>query len=324
MSEILKGGTVSKSLNKITENELKLINSYTRRNYSENELYVFNVVLCDNDIDRDNEAFSNDALYDMSKLFVGKTGIIDHKPSAVNQTARIYSCFVEKVGGRKTAFGDDYYRLVAKAYIPIIKDTEKIISLIDGGILKEVSVGCFADKITCSICGADTRTHKCNHLKGQCYESVCYHILDNISDAYEWSFVAVPSQRNAGVVKNYNFDDYTKGENILDIITEIKKHNYKSVNESNINKVAEYITDLEKYAKYGKRYRDNLEKDYLKYSALCFENSDGCILKNVAEKLTLEELESMTELYKRHIENKNACTPQLLKSNEENEDYYNI
>ena len=31
---------------------------------------------------------------------------------------------------------------------------------------------------------------------------VCHTVLDQPSDAYEWSFVAVPSQRAAGVVKN--------------------------------------------------------------------------------------------------------------------------
>ena len=41
---------------------LDKINSFTRRELTEEELYTFPVTLCDNDIDRDGEAFSDKAL----------------------------------------------------------------------------------------------------------------------------------------------------------------------------------------------------------------------------------------------------------------------
>ena len=42
-----------------TDEELKLINAYTRRELSADEVYAFTVVLCDNDVDRDNERFTD-------------------------------------------------------------------------------------------------------------------------------------------------------------------------------------------------------------------------------------------------------------------------
>ena len=36
-----------------TDDELELINRFTRRNLAKNEVYAFSVVLCDNDVDRD-------------------------------------------------------------------------------------------------------------------------------------------------------------------------------------------------------------------------------------------------------------------------------
>ena len=75
------------------------------------EVYVFSLVLCDNDVDRDGERFTVESLFALEKLFVGKTGIFDHDPSAKNQTARIFSCAVENVPERKTATGDEYFRL---------------------------------------------------------------------------------------------------------------------------------------------------------------------------------------------------------------------
>ena len=76
----------------VSAEELRLINTYTRRNLSADEVYVFSVTLCDNDVDRDGERFTVESLFALEKLFVGKTGIFDHPPSAKNQTARIFAC----------------------------------------------------------------------------------------------------------------------------------------------------------------------------------------------------------------------------------------
>jgi Lar family restriction alleviation protein len=99
----------------VSDEELTLINSYTRRKLTKDEVYAFSVMLCDNDIDRDGERFTVKSLFALEKLFVGKTGIIDHNLSAKNQTARIFSCSVEAVQGKKTQTGDDYFRLKARA-----------------------------------------------------------------------------------------------------------------------------------------------------------------------------------------------------------------
>lgn len=40
---------------------LEKINKFTRRPLREEEIYAFPVTLCDNDIDRDNERFSDEA-----------------------------------------------------------------------------------------------------------------------------------------------------------------------------------------------------------------------------------------------------------------------
>lgn len=76
-----------------------------------------------------------------------------------------------------------------------------LIAEIDAGIKKEVSVSCSASKNICSVCGCDKRITQCEHHKGQ---DGCHVILDDITDAYEWSFVAVPAQINAGVTKKYS------------------------------------------------------------------------------------------------------------------------
>ena len=63
---------------------------------------------------------------------------------------------------------------------------------------------------TCSICGRDRRTDPCPHHNGQTYGGKqCHTVLDGITDAYEWSFVAIPAQREAGVTKHFQDSSHT-------------------------------------------------------------------------------------------------------------------
>ncbi len=200
---------------------LEKINKFTRREFKEDEIYSFPVTLCDNDIDRDCERFSDEALISMSKLFIGKSGIFDHDPRSSNQTARIYDTEVVTDPQRLTKDRRQYKYLKAQAYMIRTNDNKSLIEEIEGGIKKEVSVSCSALKRICSICGSDKTKSPCEHMKGHDYGSgECHIILDDITDAYEWSFVAVPAQTNAGVTKKYNPEKEEKSMEFTPINTQ--------------------------------------------------------------------------------------------------------
>ena len=183
---------------------LNKINALTRRSFKAEELYTFPVVLCHNDIDRDGERFSDDALGEMAGLFVGKTGIFDHNPTADNQSARIYDTEVVTDAGRQTAWGGVYRYLKGYAYMVRTDANADLIKEIDAGIKKEVSVSCSVSRRICSVCGQDLTKGGCTHKRGEIYNGQpCHTVLDGITDAYEWSFVAVPAQVGAGVIKSY-------------------------------------------------------------------------------------------------------------------------
>jgi hypothetical protein len=62
--------------------------------------------------------------------------------------------------------------------------------------------------VYCSICGTDNAKNYCRHWPGKSYEKeggtqVCTFSLDGGRDAYEFSLVAVPAQKAAGVSKSY-------------------------------------------------------------------------------------------------------------------------
>lgn len=180
--------------------DMAKINAQTLVELKAEDVFVFRIRAADDQVDRDFERFTPDALEGLAKLFVGKTVIADHKWESEMQTGRIYDAAVEKMGGATA--------LVLYAYMLRNDQTAATISAIEGGILREVSVGCAMGKATCSICGADKTKVWCEHTHGREYDGKqCIVELSQPEDAYELSFVAVPSQRQAGVVKKYGGED---------------------------------------------------------------------------------------------------------------------
>ena len=196
-----KGNLINRQVT-VGQEDLEQINRLTRREFSQEELYCFRVVLCDNDVDRQMERFDEETLEQLARMFVGKTGICDHQPKTANQLAIIYQAQVEYFPGKTNLLGEPYCAVVAKAYMVRTESNRDLILEIEAGIKKEVSVGCSIRESRCSICQSERTLQDCGHRKGEWYEGrLCHIVLHGAEDAYEWSFVAVPAQRQAGVVK---------------------------------------------------------------------------------------------------------------------------
>ena len=126
-TEVSTGGVPS-------EVQLGAINALAKAQLTAEQVYVFSLRLCDDQVDRDFERFDTAALPALAKLFIGKTGIVDHRWSSDNQVARIFAA--------ETVQEDDVSFIKAWAYIRRGGANEEIIADIEAGIKKEVSVGC--------------------------------------------------------------------------------------------------------------------------------------------------------------------------------------
>jgi hypothetical protein len=302
----MKTGKVIKS-GAVSPDDLKLINSYTRRELGEDEVYVFSVVLCDNDIDRDCERFTVESLEKLSKLFVGKTGIFDHNPTAKNQSARIISCEVECVPGRKNSVGDDYFCLKAKAYMPVTGSNRELRELIDSGIIREVSVGCAVGRTVCSICSRNLE--ECSHTKGREYDGrLCYGELTDPYDAYEFSFVAIPAQKEAGVIKSFT----GKERQMTDILKSIDKSEAVTLTKKDSEMLKSYIDGLKKQAADGAVYRNTLESEVLRLSAIVQPEISRKTMEAVTKCLSLEELKEFRDVYSQKADGVLPPRPQLF------------
>lgn len=299
-------GGVASDAGSATAEELELINTYTRRTLTADEVYVFTVVLCDNDVDRDGERFTVESLFALEKLFVGKTGIFDHNPSAKNQTARIISCRVENVASRTTATGDEYFCLKARAYLPRTEGNSELIAALDSGIVKEVSVGCAVGKILCSVCGEDIGM--CPHRKGETYGGkLCCGELTEPYDAYEWSFVAVPAQKNAGVTKTA----YGKEIDMEGIMKKLSRGQSATFSDRDCKKLLEYIDSLKQSAKDGVYYRDSLTTEVLRLSAAVQPGISRETMESVTKGMSVAQLKEFKTAFEKQRAELIPVAPQL-------------
>lgn len=289
---------------------LEKINRYTRRKFAPEELYTFPVALCDNEIDRDGERFTENALRKLCDLFPGKTGIFDHNPKAGGQTARIYDCRVEKDASRTTSCGEPYTRLVAQAYLPRTDANKDFITELESGIKKEVSVGCAVRSVTCSVCGADLRNGSCEHTRGKSYGgTICCVVLDDPTDAYEWSFVAVPAQREAGVLKNFG------GADARQVLKFLRQTGGEAVlTPAQSAALVEKFDCLETEAQSGREYRAALRKDFLRFGALAQPGIPAESLARAADTLGTADLKSWSAAFRKQAEKEVPLFPQLAGS----------
>lgn len=302
----------------ISAEDLALINSYTRRDFTPEELFTFSVILCDNEIDRDFEAFTKESLDSLGNMYLGKTGIFDHEPKGDNQSARIYWAKAELLPEKTTSYGQPYACLKAKAYMVRSEKYKELILEIDGGIKKEVSVGCRVEKRTCSICGADLNHSYCEHSPGEEYNSnICFTKLEQPSDAYEWSFVAIPAQVGAGVVKRWrgknNFQPTAK-RNAEQIVKGLENHQLE-LDRRDRQTLKKYISSLEKQAEIGKQYIKDLKKEVVALSFLTGGMPEDH-LETVISKMSLNELIAFKEAFSKKLNG--TMRPQLAKKEQAN------
>ncbi|WP_312279593.1 hypothetical protein [Oscillibacter sp.] len=267
------------------EDDMGLINRFSKGTLTAEQVYTFAVRLCDNEVDRDFERFDEAALNALGDLFVGKSGVFDHQWSALGQTARIYRTELVREAGCSTAAGDGYCYLKAWAYLMKTEKNADLIAEIEGGIKKEVSVGCAVGRSVCSVCGEESGS--CQHQKGQSYGGkLCYVELREPKDAYEWSFVAVPAQREAGVMKRFGGQS---GAELGQYVGQRKEFQ-------------EAWDTLRKQAELGRNYLSGLRREVVRLALVSDEALNGTVFQSIADKLEEAELLELKKAYEARAE----------------------
>ena len=249
-----------------TAAQLEAINAQAKAEITAEQVYVFSLRLCDDQVDRDYERFDTKALPGLAKLFIGKTGVVDHKWSSDAQVARIFA--TEVVQEDRVSY------IKAWAYIRRGGHNDEIIADIEAGIKKEVSVGCAMGLAVCSVCGCEYGS--CGHQKGQHYDGqLCCAVLREPMDAYEFSFVAVPAQKEAGVLKGFG-----RGNRCLKELAE------------EFGAQGEY-RELWSQAQLGRQYRKELEDGVVRLCLALELGADRDVLLGVVKNAGAEDLQKL-------------------------------
>ena len=162
------------------------------------------------------------------------------------------------------------------AYMLRTQSNQDLIAEIEGGIKKEVSVGCAVAQSRCSICGENIRD--CPHEKGMTYDGkLCWADLVGATDAYEWSFVAVPAQKEAGVMKSMRQD----------------------------------MEQLGREAELGRKYLRKLKDEVVRLGGLTELGLERDTLKAIAGRLEEPELEGLRAAFQRQVDKAWGVEPQL-------------
>lgn len=256
----------------VREEDLLLINKLAPKELMAEEVYTFSVRLCDNEIDREWERFPKETLEALAPMFVGKSGLFDHNWSAAGQSARLYKTEVVTEEGQVTRAGDESCYLKGWAYMLRTEGNRDLIAEIEGGIKKEVSVGCSVGREVCSVCGEEMG--RCRHVKGRTYNGkLCWGELMEAGDAYEWSFVAVPAQARAGVIKGMS-----------PALKELARQEPEA---------RAYLEGLEKAAEVGRRYLTQLRQDTVRLMTMGADGVEAEAARTITRKLDEEELNAL-------------------------------
>lgn len=283
-----------------TPQELEKINRYTRSPLAQKDVYVFRLLLCDNEVDREFERFDSAALPKLAELFIGKTGLFDHSMQTKNQTARIYDTQVETDESRVTQGGEAYCCIRAKAYMPRTQKNADLIDEIEAGIKKETSVGCAVGNVTCSVCGASVRKGQCSHIRGRRYDGkLCHAVLRDPSDAYEWSFVAVPAQREAGVTKACHFvqnaQDTRDGDELQKTLRAAQGG--LSLSETQRLTLLGCLEQAEQIQKAQKEWLSDLQTETVRLGTLCLPGMEKAALEGICAQLDHTQLKALKSAF---------------------------
>ena len=153
-------------------------------------------------------------------------------------------------------------------------------------------MGCAMGRAVCSICGSEYG--QCGHAKGEHYDGqLCCAILKEPMDAYEFSFVAVPAQRDAGVLKGMGAG----------------KRTLKELSEE-FGVQSEYRA-LFKNAQLGLQYRKELEDGVVKLCLALELGAEEPVYRSIMKLAAAEDLMKLRCALQQRLDESLPVTTQL-------------
>lgn len=178
----------------VTRADMNAINRFALRELSPDDVAVFTLNLCNDQIDRHCSRFPKSELQKINKMVVGKPTMVSHDMSELPR-GRFFKSRVVKgpTGPQAITQSNEATFVQPDTYILRGERNDDFIRHIEAGIYSGTSIGFAFETAECSVCGEDMRG--CAHWPGDDYEGErCHYIMRNVVDVFEGSIVSLGSQ----------------------------------------------------------------------------------------------------------------------------------
>lgn len=195
-----------------SDEDLAAINQFTLTPVSAADVAVFRMDLCNDQMDRHISRFPTEELRRISdELIVGKPLMELHDMNGSQPVGRFFRSQLANENGTVSVRPD--------VFLLRGHGEDDLIAKIDAGICAGTSISFAFDRPECSACGCDIRD--CAHIPGDDVDGEqCHVVLKEVTDVFEGSIVAVPSQ-STEFVQARGVDD--EGEIVLGLRDAIKQ-----------------------------------------------------------------------------------------------------
>jgi len=177
-----------------TADDMKIVQRYALKELQPEEVAVFRMNLCNDQIDRHESRFPVKELRTINRLVVGKPTMVNHDMHSLPRGRFFRSQLTTGATTTHAATkATDVTFVQPDTYMLRTPGNDEFIRHIEAGIYSGTSIGFEFEYPECSICNEDFRG--CPHWPGQEYEGErCHYIMHDVVDVFEGSIVPLGSQ----------------------------------------------------------------------------------------------------------------------------------
>ena len=175
---------------------MEAVNRYALRPLQPEEIAVFTLDLCNNQVDRHHSRFPEEELERVNALTPGRPLMERHDMAGTLPRGTFFRSRLHREGERVS--------VRPEVYVLRSEGNRDFILNIEGGVYRETSIGFSFRRPECSVCGRDLRV--CAHVPGRSYGGkTCHFVMRGVMEVLEGSVVPAGSQGTRFVAQERGF-----------------------------------------------------------------------------------------------------------------------
>ena len=200
---------------------LDAVNRFALRPLKAEEVALFRLDLCNNQVDKHFSRFPEEELEKINAMVPGRPLMERHDMRGSLPRGTFFRSTLHREG--------DFVSVRPEVYVLRTSANADFILNIEGGVYRETSIGFSFRTPECSACGKDIRS--CDHVPGRAYDGhVCHFIMRDVIEVIEGSVVASGSQGTGFIGQGRELKApvvalaEARGETVENVVVKPQKH----------------------------------------------------------------------------------------------------